>query len=240
MDIMRKAILLSHLTASQHVSRSFFCFIFFIMFFTPSFSLPAEILCEEVERYHIHIRVRPYLHSLHETVQKLWHTFPRGLPGSHEESAQQRDAFVQERYGRYDLSDPFMALQRDSEAMEGHEQGQTQTRGLGGRSQVTPNPLAVLKLVMSHCKRMQEKMMAQLAAAESRHKRASPHLTSQTSSGPFTSVSAGGRLDSAEFWEAGLVWRLSAALHSLLEELHKRTHAAQIFLRQTIYENMSC
>lgn len=86
MDIMRKAILLSHLTASQHVSRSFFCFIFFIMFFTPSFSLPAEILCEEVERYHIHIRVRPYLHSLHETVQKLWHTFPRGLPGSHEES----------------------------------------------------------------------------------------------------------------------------------------------------------
>ncbi|XP_060737269.1 CTTNBP2 N-terminal like b [Tachysurus vachellii] len=85
--------------------------------------------------------------------------------------AQQRDAFVQERYGRYDLSDPFMALQRDSEAMEGHEQGQTQTRGHGGRSQVTPNPLAVLKLVMSHCKRMQEKMMAQLAAAESRHKR---------------------------------------------------------------------
>ncbi|KAK3540355.1 hypothetical protein QTP70_029558 [Hemibagrus guttatus] len=85
--------------------------------------------------------------------------------------AQQRDTFVQERYGRYDLSDPFMALQRDSEAMEGHEQGQTQARGHGGRSQVTPNPLAVLKLVMSHCKSMQEKMMAQLAAAESRHRR---------------------------------------------------------------------
>ncbi|KAG5837723.1 hypothetical protein ANANG_G00215590 [Anguilla anguilla] len=30
--------------------------------------------------------------------------------------AQQRDAFVQERYGRYDLSDPFLALQRDGEA----------------------------------------------------------------------------------------------------------------------------
>ncbi|TSN76531.1 CTTNBP2 N-terminal-like protein [Bagarius yarrelli] len=85
--------------------------------------------------------------------------------------AQQRDTFVQERYGRYDLSDPFMALQRDSEAVEGQEQGPTQARGHGGRGQATPNPLAVLKLVMSHCKRMQEKMMAQLAAAESRHRR---------------------------------------------------------------------
>lgn len=84
---------------------------------------------------------------------------------------------MQERYGRYDLSDPFMALQRDSEAMESHEQGQTQARGHGGRSQVTPNPLAVLKLVMSHCKRMQEKMMAQLAAAESRHRRVSVCLS---------------------------------------------------------------
>ncbi|XP_064161226.1 CTTNBP2 N-terminal-like protein isoform X2 [Anguilla rostrata] len=34
-----------------------------------------------------------------------------------------------------------------------------------------PSPLAVLKLVMSHCKRMQEKMLAQLAAAESRHRK---------------------------------------------------------------------
>ncbi|MCJ8734855.1 hypothetical protein PDJAM_G00240130 [Pangasius djambal] len=85
--------------------------------------------------------------------------------------AQQRDAFVQERYGRYDLSDPFMALQRDNEAMQGHEPGQTQARAHGGRGQVNPSPLAVLKLVMSHCKRMQEKMMAQLAAAESRHRR---------------------------------------------------------------------
>ncbi|KAI5095132.1 CTTNBP2 N-terminal-like protein isoform X2, partial [Silurus meridionalis] len=84
---------------------------------------------------------------------------------------QQRDAFVQERYGRYDLSDPFMALQRDSEAMQGHDQGQPQARGHGGRGQINPSPLAVLKLVMSHCKRMQEKMMAQLAAAESRHRR---------------------------------------------------------------------
>ncbi|KAM9475941.1 CTTNBP2 N-terminal like b [Clarias gariepinus] len=85
--------------------------------------------------------------------------------------AGQRDAFVQERYGRYDLSDPFMALQRDSEAMQGNEPGQTQARGHGSRGQVNPSPLAVLKLVMSHCKRMQEKMMAQLAAAENRHRR---------------------------------------------------------------------
>lgn len=34
-----------------------------------------------------------------------------------------------------------------------------------------PNPLAVLKLVMTHCQRMQKRMMGQLAAAESRHRR---------------------------------------------------------------------
>ncbi|KAI1890589.1 hypothetical protein AGOR_G00155230 [Albula goreensis] len=82
--------------------------------------------------------------------------------------AQRRDAFVQERYGRYNLSDPFLALQRDSEAVRG--------RGAAARESSTPsaacpNPLAVLKLVMSHCKRMQEKMLAQLAAAESRHRK---------------------------------------------------------------------
>ncbi|KAJ8258040.1 hypothetical protein GJAV_G00192500, partial [Gymnothorax javanicus] len=83
--------------------------------------------------------------------------------------AQHRDAFVQERYGRYDLSDPFLALQRDSEMTR--ERG----RGAGGRRRgeragACPNPLAVLKLVMAHCKRMQERMMGQLAAAESRHR----------------------------------------------------------------------
>ncbi|XP_056240675.1 CTTNBP2 N-terminal like b isoform X1 [Seriola aureovittata] len=84
--------------------------------------------------------------------------------------AQHRDAFIQERYGQYDLSDPFLALQRDSEAVERqntltphhtHQQGRV----------VGPNPLAVLKLVMAHCKRMQDRMMGQLAAAESRHRR---------------------------------------------------------------------
>uniref|UniRef100_A0A8C2Z3U9 CTTNBP2 N-terminal like b n=1 Tax=Cyclopterus lumpus TaxID=8103 RepID=A0A8C2Z3U9_CYCLU len=84
--------------------------------------------------------------------------------------AQQRDAFVQERYGEYDLSDPFLALQRDSESSE-RQNTLTQTRtNLQGRA-VGPNPLAVLKLVMAHCKRMQERMMGQLAAAESRHRR---------------------------------------------------------------------
>ncbi|KAJ8370325.1 hypothetical protein SKAU_G00103530, partial [Synaphobranchus kaupii] len=84
--------------------------------------------------------------------------------------AQHRDAFVQERYGRYDLSDPFLALQRDSEAARGQS---PDGRGPGDRAgpAACPNPLAVLKLVMAHCKRMQEKMMGQLAAAESRHRK---------------------------------------------------------------------
>lgn len=84
--------------------------------------------------------------------------------------AQHRDAFVQERYGQYDLSDPFLALQRDSEPEE-RQSTLTQTHThLQGRA-VGPNPLAVLKLVMAHCKRMQERMMGQLAAAENRHRR---------------------------------------------------------------------
>ncbi|XP_010874212.2 CTTNBP2 N-terminal-like protein isoform X2 [Esox lucius] len=86
--------------------------------------------------------------------------------------AHHRDSFLQERYGQYDLSDPFLALQRDSQAMDdwspsNHSDTQSHPRG----SAVGPNPLAVLKLVMAHCKRMQERMMGQLAAAESRHRR---------------------------------------------------------------------
>lgn len=84
--------------------------------------------------------------------------------------AQHRDAFVQERYGQYDLSDPFLALQRDSESEERQNMLTQPHTHLQGRA-VGPNPLAVLKLVMTHCKRMQERMMGQLAAAESRHKR---------------------------------------------------------------------
>lgn len=57
-----------------------------------------------------------------------------------------------------------MALQRDTEALGGQNKDQ-------GCSSTTSNPLVVLKLVVSHCRRMQEKMLAQLAAAESRHRR---------------------------------------------------------------------
>ncbi|XP_070695534.1 CTTNBP2 N-terminal like b isoform X2 [Pempheris klunzingeri] len=84
--------------------------------------------------------------------------------------AQHRDSFVQERYGLYDLSDPFLALQRDSESAERQDALTEPHTHLQGRA-VGPNPLAVLKLVMAHCKRMQERMMGQLAAAERRHRR---------------------------------------------------------------------
>lgn len=78
--------------------------------------------------------------------------------------AQRKELFVQERYGRYNLSDPFLALQRDRETMGGQNKD-------AGCTSPTSNPLVVLKLVVSHCRRMQEKMLAQLAAAESRHRR---------------------------------------------------------------------
>lgn len=78
--------------------------------------------------------------------------------------AQHKELFIQERYGRYNVSDPFLALQRDTEAVGAQNKEQ-------GCSPATSNPLVVLKLVVSHCRRMQEKMLAQLAAAESRHRR---------------------------------------------------------------------
>ncbi|XP_026206044.1 CTTNBP2 N-terminal-like protein [Anabas testudineus] len=78
--------------------------------------------------------------------------------------AQRKELFIQERYGRYNLSDPFLALQRDSDTVGGQNKDP-------GCSSSTTNPLVVLKLVVSHCRRMQEKMLAQLAAAESRHRR---------------------------------------------------------------------
>lgn len=79
---------------------------------------------------------------------------------------------MQQRYGQYDLSDPFLALQRDSEPQERPLLLQQQHDGhLQRRHPVGPNPLAVLKLVMAHCQRMQERMAGQLAAAEARHKK---------------------------------------------------------------------
>ena len=71
---------------------------------------------------------------------------------------------MEKRYGKYNLSDPFLALQRDSEALGGQSPGVHQASACS-------SPLAVLKQVVTHCRRMQEKMLAQLAAADSSHKR---------------------------------------------------------------------
>ncbi|XP_041052265.1 CTTNBP2 N-terminal like b isoform X2 [Carcharodon carcharias] len=77
--------------------------------------------------------------------------------------AQHRDRFIQERYGKYDISDPFLALQRDCESVRDGNRGDKQP--------VCTNPLSVLKVVMTQCKTMQERMVSQLAAAESRHRK---------------------------------------------------------------------
>ncbi|KAG7455791.1 hypothetical protein MATL_G00244710 [Megalops atlanticus] len=75
--------------------------------------------------------------------------------------ARRKEVFVQERYARFSLSDPFMALQRDCQG------GGAAREGRGQRA----SPIAVLEAVMAHCRRMQEKMSAQLAAAESREQK---------------------------------------------------------------------
>ncbi|KAG2459833.1 CTTB2 protein, partial [Polypterus senegalus] len=72
-----------------------------------------------------------------------------------------KEVFIQERYGRFNLTDPFLALQRDFEASTGEKD----------RRPICTSPLAILEAVMSHCKRMQERMSAQLAAAESKQKK---------------------------------------------------------------------
>ncbi|GLD69264.1 cortactin-binding protein 2 [Lates japonicus] len=77
--------------------------------------------------------------------------------------AQRKEVFLQERYGHYSLTDPFLALQRDFEC--GVPGGDAERRPLGS------SPISVLEAVMAHCRKMQERMSAQLAAAESRQKR---------------------------------------------------------------------
>ncbi|NWT16437.1 CT2NL protein, partial [Vireo altiloquus] len=77
--------------------------------------------------------------------------------------AQHRDTFIEERYGKYNISDPLMALQRDFETLKEGNRGEKQP--------VCSNPLSILKVVMKHCKNMQERMLSQLAAAESRHRK---------------------------------------------------------------------
>jgi len=75
--------------------------------------------------------------------------------------AQRKEVFLQERYGHYSLTDPFLALQRDFECGGGDKE----RRPLGS------SPASVLEAVMGHCRKMQERMAAQLAAAEGRQKR---------------------------------------------------------------------
>uniref|UniRef100_A0A8C0SJK6 CTTNBP2 N-terminal like n=3 Tax=Canis lupus familiaris TaxID=9615 RepID=A0A8C0SJK6_CANLF len=77
--------------------------------------------------------------------------------------AQHRDTFIEERYGKYNISDPLMALQRDFEILKEKNDGEKQP--------VCTNPLSILKVVMKQCKNMQERMLSQLAAAESRHRK---------------------------------------------------------------------
>ncbi|XP_017500427.3 CTTNBP2 N-terminal-like protein isoform X1 [Manis javanica] len=77
--------------------------------------------------------------------------------------AQHRDTFIEERYGKYNISDPLMALQRDFEALKEKNDGEKQP--------VCTNPLSILKVVVKQCKNMQERMLSQLAAAESRHRK---------------------------------------------------------------------
>ncbi|XP_029804407.1 CTTNBP2 N-terminal-like protein isoform X1 [Suricata suricatta] len=77
--------------------------------------------------------------------------------------AQHRDTFIEERYGKYNISDPLMALQRDFETLKEKNDGEKQP--------VCTNPLSVLKAVIKQCKAMQEHMLSQLAAAESRHRK---------------------------------------------------------------------
>ncbi|KAA8590380.1 hypothetical protein FQN60_014314 [Etheostoma spectabile] len=78
-------------------------------------------------------------------------------------TAQRKEVFLQERYGHYSLTDPFLALQRDFE--RGVPGGDKERRPLGS------SPISILEAVMAHCRKMQERMSAQLAAAESRQKR---------------------------------------------------------------------
>nr|XP_023664840.1 cortactin-binding protein 2 isoform X1 [Paramormyrops kingsleyae]XP_023664841.1 cortactin-binding protein 2 isoform X1 [Paramormyrops kingsleyae]XP_023664842.1 cortactin-binding protein 2 isoform X1 [Paramormyrops kingsleyae]XP_023664843.1 cortactin-binding protein 2 isoform X1 [Paramormyrops kingsleyae]XP_023664844.1 cortactin-binding protein 2 isoform X1 [Paramormyrops kingsleyae]XP_023664845.1 cortactin-binding protein 2 isoform X1 [Paramormyrops kingsleyae]XP_023664846.1 cortactin-bind len=75
--------------------------------------------------------------------------------------ARRKEVFIQERYGHFNLSDPFLALQRDFEAGAGDKE----------RRSLCSSPLSVLEAVMAHCRKMQERMSVQLEAAEGRQKK---------------------------------------------------------------------
>ncbi|KAM8972069.1 LOW QUALITY PROTEIN: cortactin-binding protein 2 [Pelodytes ibericus] len=75
--------------------------------------------------------------------------------------ARKKEVFVQERYGRFNLGDPFLALQRDLEGGAFDKE----------KKPICNNPLTILEAVMAHCRKMQERMSAQLAAAERRQRK---------------------------------------------------------------------
>uniref|UniRef100_A0A8D0C1X9 Cortactin-binding protein 2 n=1 Tax=Salvator merianae TaxID=96440 RepID=A0A8D0C1X9_SALMN len=75
--------------------------------------------------------------------------------------ARRKEVFIQERYGRFNLSDPFLALQRDYETGASDKD----------KRSICTNPLSILEAVMAHCRKMQERMAAQLVAAENRQKK---------------------------------------------------------------------
>ncbi|TRY66408.1 hypothetical protein DNTS_003369 [Danionella cerebrum] len=75
--------------------------------------------------------------------------------------ARRKEVFLQERYGEFSLTDPFLALQRDFESGTGQKD----------RRPVSASPISVLEAVMAHCRKMQERMSAQLSAADTKHKR---------------------------------------------------------------------
>ncbi|XP_062838466.1 cortactin-binding protein 2 isoform X2 [Anolis carolinensis] len=75
--------------------------------------------------------------------------------------SRRKEVFIQERYGRFNLSDPFLALQRDYETGAGDKD----------KKSICTNPLSILEAVMAHCRKMQERMAAQLIAAENRQKK---------------------------------------------------------------------
>ncbi|XP_056621623.1 cortactin-binding protein 2 [Triplophysa dalaica] len=75
--------------------------------------------------------------------------------------ARRKEVFLQERYGQFSLTDPFLALQRDFESGTGTKD----------RRAVSSNPITILEAVMAHCRKMQERMSAQLSAADCRQKR---------------------------------------------------------------------
>ncbi|XP_073429456.1 cortactin-binding protein 2 isoform X1 [Dendrobates tinctorius] len=75
--------------------------------------------------------------------------------------ARRKEVFVQERYGRFNLGDPFLALQRDCEAGAFDKE----------KKPICSNPLTILEAVMAHCRKMQERMTAQLVAAERRQRK---------------------------------------------------------------------